>query len=254
MKIKLAFICIFAILCGAASASDWNRPGENPFMLSVPDAIDAYQQIPLELRFVLKIKMQKRQPDDTVLITRDDIVGQGGQRYGGMHSMFWGSRAKPYPGPVDRSSWAAGDVQRGFIYCAGPWCVLVPFICRNVALIDRLEAEEKPAASGSMHVVEAPPMVEDAPTFLASSDVEAGEIAGAGPIYLPASITYLTNAPLIVTVLQPGAPVSGGMPPVVDVLPPGAPVSPVPEPSTWATLVAGLAVVGFLVRRKRVKA
>ncbi len=66
---------------------------------------------------------------------------------------------------------------------------------------------------------------------------------GGGPVLIPGGGT-----PVIV-IPDPGGGGGGGGGGAVD---PGTPpVTPVPEPATWASLLSGLALLGFLVRRQR---
>eukprot|EP01030_Chromulinospumella_sphaerica_P023994 gene23994-24054_t len=54
----------------------WDRPGANPYTGSTRAAIERYTDIPEQVRRTLIRRMEERQSDDQVRITRDAIVGK----------------------------------------------------------------------------------------------------------------------------------------------------------------------------------
>lgn len=86
-------------------------------------------------------------------------------------------------------------------------------------------------------------------------------IAAAAPIGPVQNVTF-DVAPVTGTTGTVGYPVTGGpdifpgvtgVPPIGPPGPPGPPTTPVPEPETWMTLVAGMAATGFMLRRRRAR-
>jgi hypothetical protein len=241
------------------ASCSWDRPGHNPFMGDVVAAVDRYADIPAPVRLRLKQRMQARQYDDLVDIRRDDIVGD--YRYEpGIRDMHFG--VGRVCREVTRANWSPKAHERGLVYCEDGHCILVPTVCRNVSRIERrptlvagaqiAPAEEAidPAAPA------ADPAVPDDATPTSFAEGGGGGVlplwptdgSGAGGGALPDDPG---GQP------PPGGPGSwwpappGGGPVVV--LPPGGggggnpgvyvPLTPIPEPSTWLSLIAGLALL-----------
>lgn len=215
----IATLSLVLIALPAAASCDWSHPGLDPFMGDVPQAVDDYAHIPPDVRAALKAKMQQRRYDDLVTITRDEIAGQ--YRYGPeLTAMHFGAKGKVCP-QVSRGKWTSAMRERALVYCDGGFCVAVPTVCRNVALVQRIEeppavSEQHPEASleGGGSPGGAPLLAEPPPTF---------EVAARPPEPLP--------------------PIVFAPPPVVMWAPPRIqpPPSPIPEPGSLAMLLAGIA-------------
>ena len=157
---RAAFMCI--ALCfpmqaiattvastGTVSSCSWERPGHSPFMGDVVAAVDRYGDIPAESRARLKARMERREYDDLVVITRDSITGKSDYRPT-IRDMHFGNGA--VCGTVTRASWTPSMQERGLVYCDSGNCILVPTVCRNVSRITRAEVSpdhaEAPGAPG----------------------------------------------------------------------------------------------------------
>jgi len=267
-----------------APSCSWDRPGHDPFTGDVVAAVDRYGDIAPDVRERLKARMARRDYDDIVSIRRDSITGKA--RYGStIRDMHFGTRQVCHS--VTRASWTPSMEERGLVYCESGQCILVPTVCRNVSRITRAEvspehAEGPPEDPGG--IGEAPADGGGAPPLLASTEptFEApGELKGplraAGPTGTGTGVPDLPDVPgglggpgvlgipgVPVAPLVSESPVSAlATPPIAGdgiVVPPifgDAPLAtvplPVPEPGTWALMLSGLAVLGWLHRRGRIR-
>jgi len=239
----------------------WDRPGHDPFMGDVVAAVDHFSDIAPEVRARLKARVARRDYDDMVSIRRDSITGRA--RYGStIHDMHFGDGRVCHG--VTRASWSPTMQERGLVYCDSGQCILVPTVCRNISRITRAEvspehaeAPDDPEAAGLPALPDGmgdgPLAMDTAPSFepraarpesisgiaaapsSASDDGRPAEGAGGpnGDAHVPIAL------PLggIGGVSGPG---TGNLPSVV--------TTPVPEPSTWAGMLAGLA--GLLAMRR----
>jgi MYXO-CTERM domain-containing protein len=164
-------------------ACSWDKPGHDPFMGNVVEAVERYTNIPLEVRDRLKQRMAARQYDEIVTIGRDSITGQ--HRYAAeIRDMHFGNGRVCRT--VSRSAWTPGAVERGLVYCEAGHCILVPTVCRNVSRITRLPGD-KPLTAAAPALPAAPglanrplvdtPLPDSKPLLLAANGMpDAGEL------------------------------------------------------------------------------
>jgi hypothetical protein len=249
----------------------WDRPGHNPFMGEVVPAIDRYADIPTPVRMRLKERMAQRRYDDLVEIRRDSIRGK--HDYGAeIRDMHFG--LDRVCGQVTRSAWSESMRERGLVYCDSGHCILVPTVCRNVSRIER----RRPAVAAAPGASEAPPLAQQPLVFdppSAGPEATAQETfasaAGAGSTPAWSDVGHGSggmspppgswSSRPIAPVFETGSGATGGSPlppsrerpPVVtDPVPVLTPIAtPVPEPSTWAMMLLGLAAVAGVARRRR---
>ena len=230
----------------------WDRPGHNPFMGDVVAAVDRYRDIPDAVRARLKVRMTRREYDDLVSIRRDSISGRA--EYGTTISdMHFGTHQVCRS--VTRAAWRPDMQERGLVYCEGRHCILVPTVCRNVSRISRAavspehaQAPDEPddllavvppaavPAAGPLGAAPPTPLaLDDAPSFAVPLQYpgQVGESAGAvsGGLAGPPDLAP-APAPMV---LAPSLPPLGAASPAPPV------TTPVPEPQTWAMLLAGIA-------------
>lgn len=242
----------------------WDHPGSNPYTGSPAAAIDRYTDIPESVRGTLKRRLEDHLPDDAVSITRDHISGKN-QYDATIRDMHFG--AASVCGTVTRSQWSERRAEPAAVYCVGEHCILVPKICGNVSRITRLapataQAARKPAAQANDKPQEfANTRLEDADVpdsaatlfdQLAKLDQEndldglskrlASAMAGQGleDFVLegkePDDDEQAKELARRLAAL--GVYGNDGLP------------APVPEADTWAMLVSGLGLVGWMARRR----
>jgi hypothetical protein len=234
-------------------------------MGDVVTAVDRYQDIPAPVRAKLKERMLKRDYDELVTIKRDSIDGQA--QYGSaITDMHFG--ANSVCKTVSRVKWTQAYEERGLVYCEQGQCILVPTVCRNVSRIQRIAPRTAgPAGGGSLIS-----STQDAEGPLAFDPTAAGPLAG--PPSDKNSFAQLAGGSGFegAPAQTPGLLAPGGFPGLggggggsagpggggggggfIPSLPPG-PVAPpaIPEPATWAMLMAGLFAVGLIARRRKV--
>ena len=263
-------LCLFALFlwCGLSSAMaapgkscEWRQPGHDPYMGDLPGAVDHYLDIPVATRERLKERMRRLDYDDLVTVRAHAIDGRLGYEPAIRQMHFGEGRVCA---EVTRESWPADHAERGLAYCEDGFCLLVPFVCRNLSRIRQRPQAASPQAPGAPAgrpgtVAAAGPVV--AP---GASGLSAGPDPGApGPgmrsaaALLPGLRTdgpYRTDFPGQPTLpVYPGNVQSPSPPslvpvPVAPVLQqppvgPRTPLSPVPEPGTGLMLVSGLVVL-----------
>ena len=262
----------------------WNRPGVDPFMGDVVAAVDRYTDIAPPVREELKQRMRARQYDEIVVISRDAIRGKGGYnaRISDMH--FGPGRVCRN---VTRAGWSEQMQERGLVYCVQGQCILVPTICRNVSRITQAPASAPPAAGaaapgGAAPVAAAPAAPEAAGVPLIDNPdaLRGGSFTGGAMPPAVASIPFLPFD-YVRNVGSTGSPAGmgggsgggggggGGLPPgpagggiivppsvILPTLPPTdlSVLPAVPEPDTWAMLLAGLALCACATLRRRTTA
>ncbi len=260
----MSILATIALAASSASlpACSWDRPGVNPFMGDVVAAVDRYKDIPAAVRSKLKTRMQARSYDEIVSISRDAIKGEA--TYGAeIRDMHFG--AGSVCRTVTRSKWTAQSMERGLVYCEDGHCILVPTVCRNVSRITRTAPKPQVAPAASRNLAAAsgeaePELIFEPPGAGAPAEAAAPAAPGSfAALSVPAATP--TAVPVGSSNLGGGAPAP--MPGVgTPSLPPGtlepqeltplpAPLPAVPEPHSWALLLAGLAAVTAIARRRR---
>lgn len=253
MSLTLATVLVASTV--TLPSCSWDDPGHSPFMGDVVAAVDRYRDIPPAVRAKLKARMQARAYDDVAVITRDQIKGKRG--YSNLREMHFGSGRVCQQ--IVRSKWKPEHQERGLVYCEGEHCIIVPTVCRNVSRVTPVEPLEFETAAGPRE--EAPLEFETAAgprnDLLAGQSFVQGAdpLQAAGPLGLtpPAAVVPEPSiAPLNFDTAagptDPGiAPPTGPLNPFSPVTPP----APIPEPSSWALMVLGMALLGSRARRLR---
>ncbi len=233
-----------AIMLAAAAAAllvqpvcSWDRPGVNPYRGSPAAALAHYKDIPASTRTLLAQRIAAGIPDDTVQIGRDRINGryQYDNRIGDMH---FGSGQMCRT--VTRTKWKKAHREPAAVYCVQDECVLVPTVCSNVSRIQRIVTSGGSgggggASGGSPPLAELPPFgPQPVPVY--------STVPGGGDDVPPWNRTEVPvpRAPLP-AYPGPGRETFSPVP---------GPVAPVPEPSTWAMLLAGVGLLAARLRRR----
>ena len=248
----------------------WDKPGASPYRgRDIAAAIDTYRDIPPEQRADLKVKLAKLQYDDVAEIRRDSITSEkfaDKYTYSDLTFMHGGGTPVKVCRTVSRAKWTDSMVERGLVFCSAVGasgresCVIVPTVCNNVSRITR---------TGKPPVAVAPPPSSEAPPAFPPTYVDVPVGGGTTPpVDLPPTITvaeappptfvnqidppppwHLIPPPAVTVPIQPTGPgVVIPRPPVIV-----PPTTPIPEPESYALMLAGLAVIAFVSRRKQWK-
>ncbi len=219
----------------------WDRPGADPYMGDIEAAVDRYRDIPPDVRARLKAKMRKRAYDDIATITRDKIEGK--QSYSDLRDMHFGKGR--ICRQVTRAKWKPEAVERGLVYCEGEHCLIVPTVCRNVSRVtpDDLNLEPKQGTEDD------PPEPTGAGANMLGGQrfVDDTDPLPARPLQVEPPQGELPFAPPAIGDTTPPDVPRDRIP---DPIPP-TPPAPIPEPSTWALMGLGMALVGAATRRRR---
>ncbi|HEX8602539.1 MAG TPA: MHFG family PEP-CTERM protein, partial [Pseudoduganella sp.] len=218
----------------------WDRPGVDRYRGTPAGALANYRDIPAADRAVLARRIAAGTPDDTVQISRTAIAGNHAYE-STIADMHFGTGRMCRS--VTRAKWTPAHREPAAVYCVNDECVLVPQVCGNVSRVRRIVTSGggTPGSSGG-----APGLLPGVPAF------PAAPVPGPGPAaYYPAVPSGGADLP---PWAEPGAPLSP--PPGLGYPGPGRevggplPLAPVPEPSTWAMLLGGIALLAARAWRR----
>jgi hypothetical protein len=233
---SLLFALALATAAHAEANCSWDHPGGNPFTGDPVAAVDHYTDIAPDVRAVLKERIAAHHSDEIVTIHRDSISGK--HEYDPqIRDMHFG--AATVCGTVSRAQWQPRKVERALVYCEQGECIIVPAICGNVSRVTRLPDKIAEAAAPPPPT----PVIPVSPQQMASLVHMAAD-----PIPEDTDIKPVATPVVVARVLY-SPPTMLPAPPVV--ISSRIPVRAVPEPGTWAMLLAGLGFVGFAARRRR---
>jgi hypothetical protein len=242
MSLTLSTLLVAATV--TLPSCSWDRPGADPYMGSIEAAVDRYRDIPVDVRDRLKAKMRKRAYDDIATITRDKIEGK--RSYSNLRDMHFGNGR--ICREVTRGKWKPDALERGLVYCEGDHCLIVPTVCRNVSRVTPDTLEIETAAGREEEPID--------PPSGAGANMLGGQrfVDDTGPL----AMQRLSLDPPEELSFDPPA---AGDPPLPELprdplppVPPPPPPPPIPEPSTWALMAMGLALVSATARRRRAAA
>lgn len=266
----LAAVILAASASAHATTCNWNNPGANPQIGDKIASLENYRDIPANIRAELGKKMAAKKYDDHVTITRNSI--RGNQDYVNARDMHWGQNKICF-GEVVRSAWKETQTHRALVYTYAGYSIAVASVCGNVFRLDVIAGgggegnSSAPPADSSVTVPEEPTSSgggvppADSSTFSEMSGGGAptpeqnlppvvwltGKVPPQNPLieetptWRPVPIEPVPQAPLVPFVRVEIPPVMVPVP----VMP------PVPEPSTYAMMLAGLSVLGML--KKKIK-
>lgn len=256
----------------------WDNPGRNPYTGGTAAAIDRYTDIPEAVRSTLKRRLEEGQSDDKVSITREHIAGKY-QYDNAIRDMHFGRAS--VCATVTRDKWSETRAEPAAVYCVGEHCILVPRICGNVSRITRTPgatvasnaaqnarnaAERAKNAQGADDAKDGKPYefsdisLADAPKNdeLPLDEAEQADRRSANQRTLDALDKLgeldelLTEEELAEAAdnARYGAFGRRGAFGAEDDFDFHGPAAAVPEPETWAMLLAGFGLVGWQARRR----
>lgn len=224
----------------AQPVCSWDKPGADPYRGTPAAALAHYRDISAADRKILADRITAGRADDRVKIGRDAINGQYSYepQIADMH--FGAGRMCR---SVTRAKWKPAHVEPAAVYCVKDECILVPEVCGNVSRIRRVitsgsgggGSEGGGGPDGGVPVAEMPWPAQPMPYY--------STVYGRGDELPP----WARNGGPMTSLPTLDSPVPGRS---VGPLPESVPVAPVPESSTWAMLLGGLAVVIGAARRR----
>lgn len=115
----------------------WNNPGADPLRgpvtTTVAAAVARYD-LPAPVRAELVAKVRNGLDDGLIEIRRTGLHSATGTARD-LRDMQYGTPGRVCPGPVDRSAWPDGHVERALLYCSQGECIVVPVVCQNVSRV-----------------------------------------------------------------------------------------------------------------------
>jgi len=236
-----------AVAVSVVPSCSWDNPGANPFTGNRPASVQSYTDIPKATRDRLQRRMTALKYDDVAAIGRDSI--QGKHDYTDLRDMHFGKNR--ICSTISRDKWKPDATERGLVYCEDGHCIIVPTVCGNVSRVSRIS----------------PPLAPPTNTPGAPGTSGGGDITGLPLIPLvpggggltPLDLPFVQFSPTPIT--EPNSPGSFGLgavplpfytysPPQTLFIPLVTP--PIPEPGTWALMIAGLAGLVAYTRRRKV--
>jgi hypothetical protein len=263
-------LAALAVATAIQPSCSWDRPGINPYRGNVRDALERYADIPDVDRIALKHRIEQGQADEQVQITRDAIRGQ--REYDpAIHDMHFGAASVCHD--VTRGKWDAARTEAAAVYCVKDHCILVPKICGNISRISRRAA---PSAGEHQAAQLSAPLLDEDPGMADAVREPANEEENAKAHQREREALDRLGKVLSLTDAAPGATDAtdgdddpegrrnrmaghyGAFDPFSpDYLPLGPTKdddfvpTPVPEPDSWAMLAGGLALIGWVARKRR---
>ena len=216
-------------------ACDWSHPSADAYMGTPRAAIMAMAEIPRPVRLALAARAEAHTFDDTVYIDRDTIRSPKHAYSPVIRSMAFGSAGRVCKA-VTREGWAETRVEGAWVYCDSGWCVAMPAVCRNWAIVTR-STDHHAIFGGSGPLVVA---LGDEPAAVLIADPQMPS----GPAGIPVGQPALADGsvgPASTYAPQSYGPTAAYTPLI--------PVPAVPEPSSGALMLAGLAVGLILTAR-----
>jgi hypothetical protein len=189
--------------------------------------------------------MEKTDYDDIAEIKKDSIKGKS--EYVNLRDMHFGENRLCKTVSMDK--WLPDAVERGLVYCETTHCIIVPTVCGNVSRVTRLKVTPPAAVTGPISGPVAPiAIVPTLPPF--GGDVGPGGSTPTSTTVAPPTFETVSRTP------------SAAMPPPIWWSPYPPPIywhsyqppiflPPIPEPSTWMMLLAGVAAILYLARRRK---
>jgi hypothetical protein len=235
------------LACGHANAvhCDWTNPGSAPYRGDPAVAIGRLTEIPPAQRAMLAYRALKLSSyDDVIYVTATTVTSPLGRAEYAPEIARMNFSDGRICDTITRP-WKPEHVETAIVFCEQNYCVARFEICRNWAIVRRVEQTKAPASAvrepglfvadmraDAFGVPVQSATTADAPVM--SATASGVDERGAQGSWAPQSAGYAAwyAIPAYAAYSEP--------------LPQGsvdAPAAPVPEPGTWAILIAGLIAV-----------
>lgn len=257
----LATLILLTSVSLQAKTCDWNNPGSNPYTGNLTTAVDSYAELSPEAKKAIKTKLASNAYDDHVQITKDSVIGK--EAYTGLRDMHW-SKGK-CTGDVDTSKWKQAQNVVALVYCHKEQCIIRPQICNNIALIDKIISKGSKTQSDGftpeVDTLTTPEPIKASESVLAipKTDVSlpqvlvtAGEESFSDKLlpWLGLAAGLFGGSAVISNSLSGGSNLGVVNEPQTNI----PVVTAVPEPSTYAMILAGLVFIGFIYFKRKKQA
>ena len=248
----------------------WDNPGTDRYQGTARSAIEAMSEIPAPVRAALIARTEKKVPDfdEVVMIDRETIRGK--RAYAPeLRNMAFGSKGRVCR-TTTRDRWTDSHVETAMVYCESGWCIAQPVVCGNWSQIALAPQPPVPLLPPVALLAPADDLI-DAPGLLLLPPSEAVPIVpvSGSPEAVPATFYRGVWGGGAWPGFVGGGAVGGGgggggapgghvggyavfcpPPESGQVVPPGGSVAPVPEPAVVISMLAGLALLSAVARKR----
>lgn len=230
-------ISALAVSAVVLSSCSWDSPGIDRYVGSTVQAVNNYTDIPAPVRDILIKRMERKNYDDIVEITRDKISGKS--TYTDLRDMHFGKNK--ICKTITREKWKPGTLERALIFCEQGHCIAIPTVCGNVSRISRINEAapvDPPSSAGANSLSSQTFVQESQPTLSFDRTV----------LTPPEVITTTDN---FVVVKKGEDPPPSFLPPPytpppIFIVPP-----PIPEIPSWLMFTVGFLVICRIVASKK---
>lgn len=121
------------------STCNWDPSTQAAYSGNIAQVVDRFQDIPVETRKSLKLRIDSHRFDDVVLIKRDSVEGKGNYS---RHVFGLQAGQNSVCSEPNREHWSAARKEPALAFCEGSQCLLVSVNGHHVSRVARFEAIE----------------------------------------------------------------------------------------------------------------
>lgn len=214
----------------------WDQPGADPYTGTPAVAISQMHSIPEPVRLALIERVKKFDSyEDVVYADTSSIWSAIGKPTSYSPYIYYMSSGKNKMCAIVTRSWKPEHLESGVVYCEQSTCIVHWSVCNNWSMISKQENkhvqtdEQATLATKSDGQAPIPTNPLESSNRDSASEYYSSSIEATPQTFLGAGFDYLRNQ----TTPEDWLPCA-----CLEV--PKCPLAPIPEPSTWATLIIGL--------------